>query len=135
MKGESLMPQKTPRSRKPPGLAAARGKKARPRVPPSLSKPDDSADQVLIAANSHCLRSYGIRCSGGTPRHLPVRGTSVWIIPVLLTSPGYGVVGEVGVVAVDAATHEVVGATPREEVRAEVVRLAGEKRDELEAAF
>jgi len=90
---------------------------------------------VLIAANSHCLRSYGIRCSGGTPRHLPVRGTAVWIIPVLLTSPGYGVVGEVGVVAVDAATHEVVGATPREEVRAEVVRLAEEKRDELEAAF
>ena len=59
----------------------------------------------------------------------------MWIIPVLFTSPGYGVVGEVGVVAGDAATHEVVGATPREEVRAEVARLAGEKRDELEAAF
>lgn len=129
------MPPKTPRSRKPPGLATARGKKAYPRVTPSLSKPGSAADQVLIAANSHCLRSYGIRCSGGTPRHLPVRGTSVWIIPVLFTSPGYGVVGEVGVVAVDAATHEVVGATPREEVRAEVGRLAGEKRDELEAAF
>ena len=130
------MPQKTPRSGKAPGQATARAKKARPRAAASsLPRPDGPEDQVLIAANSHCLRSYGIRCSGGTPRHLPVRGTAVWIIPVLLTSPGYGVVGEVGVVAVDAATHEVVGATPREEVRAEVVRLAEEKRDELEAAF
>jgi hypothetical protein len=129
------MSQKTALTGKPAGLAVVRGKKARPHVTASSRKQNGREDHALIAANSHCLRSYGVRCSGGTPRHLPVRGTSVWIIPIFFTSPGYGVVGEVGMVVVDAATHEVVGATPREEVRAEVARLAREKRDELEAAF
>jgi hypothetical protein len=59
----------------------------------------------------------------------------VWIVPALFTSPGYGVVGEVGLVAIDAATREVVGATPAEEVRAAGSRLAEAKRDELETAF
>lgn len=129
------MPQKIARSAKATGRAAARGKKPQPRVTGSLPKPGSAQEKALLAANSDCLRYYGIRCSGGTPRHLPIGGASVWIIPVLFTSPGYGVVGDVGAVAVDAATHEVVGATPREEVRAEVARLAGTKCDELEAAF
>jgi hypothetical protein len=61
--------------------------------------------------------------------------TEVWIVPALLTSPGYGVVGVAGVVAVDAATHAILGATPREEVQAAGAQLAKEKKDELEAAF
>jgi hypothetical protein len=127
------MPQKTASSAKPAGLAAGRRKE--PRVTPSQPKAGSPQEKAQIAANSHCLRYYGIRGSGGAPRHLSVRGTSVWIVPVLFTSPGFGVVGEVGAVAVDAASYEVVGATPREEVRADLARLAGKKRDELEAAF
>lgn len=92
-------------------------------------------EEVQIIVNSYCLGHYGIRCSGGTPQRLLVRESECWIAPVVFTSPGYGVVGDVGMVAVDAATHEVVGATPRDEVRAAVGRLAEEKRDELEAAF
>jgi hypothetical protein len=59
----------------------------------------------------------------------------VWIVPALLTSPGYGVVGEVGLMAIDAASLEVVAATPAEEVRAAGNGLAEAKQDELEAAF
>jgi hypothetical protein len=92
-------------------------------------------ETVQVAANSYCLRQYGIRCSGGTPRCLALRGSDVWIVPIIFTSPGYGPVGEVGLVAIDAATHEVAGATPREEARAAVARLAEEKRNELEAAL
>jgi hypothetical protein len=44
-------------------------------------------------------------------------------------------VGETGVVAVDAVSHTIVGATPREEVRAAGARLAKEKKDDIEAAF
>jgi len=95
-----------------------------------------SEDAVQIAANSYCLTHYGVRCSGGSPRRLSLRGAEeIWIVPVVFTSPGYGAVGDVGVVVVDAATYDVIGATPREEVRAGVARLAKEKRDELDAAF
>jgi len=87
------------------------------------------------AANSYCLRQYGIRCSGGIPRLLSLHGADVWIVPVIFTSLGYGPVAEVGLVAIDAVAHEVVGATPRQEVRAAVSRVAEEKKDALEAAF
>jgi hypothetical protein len=59
----------------------------------------------------------------------------IWIVPAYLTSPGYGVVGEVGVVALDAGTREVIGATPRDDVQAAAARLKEEKRHELDAAF
>lgn len=92
-------------------------------------------EKVQIAANSYCLSHYGVRCSGGIPRRLQIRGADIWIVPVVFTSPGYGAVGDVGMVAIDAATHEVVGAMPQKEVRAALARLAQEKGDELEAAF
>jgi hypothetical protein len=59
----------------------------------------------------------------------------VWIVPIVFTSPGYGVVGEVGVVAIDGATKRVLDATPRGDVKAAGARLAREKRDEIAAAF
>ena len=93
------------------------------------------AEAAQVAANEHCLRQYGSGSTGGTPRRLSLRADEVWIVPVVLTSPGYGAVGEVGVVAVEAGTGAVVGATPRDEVRAAGTRLAREKRHELDAAF
>lgn len=59
----------------------------------------------------------------------------LWIVPVVLTSPGYGDVGDVGIAAVDGVTGAVVGATGRTEVRAAADALAREKHDELDAAF
>jgi hypothetical protein len=90
---------------------------------------------VQTVVNSHCLTHYGVRCSGGIPRSVPLRASEVWIVPVVFTSPGYGCVGDVGMVVVDAATREVVGASRREEVRAAVAALAKERADELETAF
>jgi len=109
----------------------------RQRRPPPQATPQrgEQLEAVQIAANSYCLRHYGIGYSGGTPRRLSFRGAEVWIVPALLTSPGYGVVGEVGLVAIDATTQEVVAATPAEEVRAAGSDLAETKQDELEAAF
>ena len=92
-------------------------------------------EAVQIAANSYCLAHYGVRVSGGMPRRLALRKVEVWIVPAYLTSPGYGVVGEVGVVAIDAGTREVIGATPSDEVQAAAARLKREKRDEVDAAF
>ncbi len=96
---------------------------------------DAEVQAVQIAANSYCLTHYGVRVSGGTPRRLALRNVEVWIVPAYLTSLGYGVVGEVGVLALDAVTREVIGATPRDEVQAAATRLKRAKRDELDAAF
>jgi hypothetical protein len=56
-------------------------------------------------------------------------------VPIIFTSPGYGAVGEVGIVTVDAHTGLVVSGTPKDVVRAAVQRLCEEKQDALEAAF
>jgi hypothetical protein len=99
-------------------------------------QPDQAEEAAWIAANSYCLCTYGMLYTGSPPpRRLTLDGRAVWIVPVVLTSPGYGIVGEVGVVAVDALTLVVVGGTPRPEVLEGGRRLCEEKRDELDAAF
>jgi hypothetical protein len=92
-------------------------------------------ERVFIAANEFALRIYAIGYTSGTPRRLTLGDTVLWIVPIIFTSPGYGSVGEVGVLAVDASSHTVIGFTPREEVLAAGARLAKENRDALDAAF
>jgi hypothetical protein len=104
------------------------------KTPPSQRM--TALEAVQIAANSFCLKNYAVAYTGGTPRPLSLRdGVEIWIVPVVFTSPGFGNVGEVGVLAIDALTQEIIGATPREEVKKAGARLAKEKRDELDAAF
>jgi len=94
-----------------------------------------SAEQALITANEYILFKYATGLVGSVPRMLSTPNSSLWIVPVVLTSPGYGIVGEVGVVAVDAQTRQVIGSTPRSEVLAAQERLVRDKHDDLEAAF
>src|SRR5690349_4357098 len=92
-------------------------------------------ERAQIAANSFCLRSYAVGFTGGVPRLLGLPSGEILVVPVVFTSPGYGIVGEVGVLAVDPVTLRVLGSTPVVEVRAAGARLAKEKRVELDAAF
>lgn len=92
-------------------------------------------EKIQIAANSYCIQHYAIGYTGSEPRRLSIKGADVWIVPVVLTSPGYGVVGEVGALVIDDKTHEVIGASPVAEVKAAGSRLAREKRDGLDTAF
>jgi hypothetical protein len=93
-------------------------------------------EQFFITANAYCLLHYATGYTAGpTPRKLVMQASELWVFPVLFTSPGYGVVGEVGLVAVDASSGEVVGSTPRHEVIAAATQLREANRDELEAAF
>ncbi len=92
-------------------------------------------EAALEAANGYIVRHYPFGCLGGTPQRLVGASGELWIIPVVLTSPGYGAVGEVGLIAVDAGTFEVVNGTQRQEVAQAIKRLKEAKRDELEAAF
>jgi len=93
------------------------------------------SDQAQIAANEYSLLNYAIGYAGAMPRRVSLKNTDVWIVPVVLTSAGYGIVGEVGVILVDAATGKIIGASSRKEVRSAGARLAKEKRAELDAAF
>ena len=94
-----------------------------------------TAKSARIAANEYCLLHYATSYTGGVPRRLSLLNEILWIVPVVLISPGYGIVGEVGVVAVDASTRTIIGATPRREVIAAGAQLVQEKRDELDASF
>ncbi len=60
---------------------------------------------------------------------------AAWSIPLVLTSPGYGIVGVIGAVMVDLQFGNIVGWTPLVEVHANAVALSGENDAELEAAF
>jgi hypothetical protein len=91
--------------------------------------------RVQVAANGYCLCTYGDAYTGGTPRRLTLPSGPLWVVPVILTSAGYGRVGEVGVVAVESGTQRILDATPKKEVRAAGVRLMRENRDVLDAAF
>lgn len=92
-------------------------------------------DAVQVAANSHIVRHYPIGCLGGQPRRLVGKNGDQWMVPIVLTSPGHGAVGEVGFVIVSAGRHQVVGSTEREAVGRAIKLLKESKGDELEAAF
>jgi len=92
-------------------------------------------EEVLHIANAYIVAHFPFGCLGGTPRRLVVKNLGLWVVPVFLTSPGFGPVGEVGVVGVDDGTIEVVGSTDRHEVAKAVQHLKETKRDDLEAAF
>jgi hypothetical protein len=81
------------------------------------------------------LLNYIIGLLGGTPYRLALPDGELWIVPMMLTSPGYGYVGQVGVIAVDAGTGEVLGGSPKEEVLTAIRLLREEKQHEIEAAF
>ena len=80
-------------------------------------KPSAQAD-VQARVNAYCLCTNGDAYIGATPRRLALPSGRVWVVPVMFTSPGYGHVGEVGVLALDGVTLEILDATPKEEVRA-----------------
>lgn len=57
-----------------------------------------------------------IRFNVGVPRRLVSALRSVWSVPVELRYPSYGLVGEVGVIAIDEEVGSVVAWTPRQEM-------------------
>ena len=101
----------------------------------SERSPPVSGERAIIIANEHLLFRYSVGLIGGAAYRLTTGDADLWIVSILLTSPGYGPVGEVGVVAVDAMTGQIVGSTPHAEVAAAQKRLREENRDALEAAF
>ena len=75
-----------------------------------------TAKQALVAANSYALLHFPTMYTGAGTHRLVLPDVDLWVVPIVLTHPDHGILGNVGLVAIDAVTGEVVGATPREEV-------------------
>jgi hypothetical protein len=118
----------------PKGGSTMSSTKPRPRMTLAPA-PGASGEAAVRAANEYMLLHYVIGLLGGTPYHLSLRDEELWIVPMVLTSPAYGAIGEVGSVAVDAHTGNIVGGTAKAEVIAAIRRLREAKHDAIQAAF
>jgi hypothetical protein len=94
-----------------------------------------TAKQAMIAANRYILFHYPTMFTGTLPHRLTLKKLNVWTVPIVLTHADHGNIGEVGVVAINAATGEVLGATSRTDVVAAGKKLREAKPNDLEAAF
>lgn len=104
---------------------------------PSKAFPDIvlNAKQAMIAANQFIVNHLPDRFSAGLPKLVLFPLRPLWLVPVHLTYPGVGVVGEIGMLAVDGDRPVVVGWTPLEKMEALAHQLYEENRDEIEFAF
>ncbi|OQZ00503.1 MAG: hypothetical protein B6D41_00040 [Chloroflexi bacterium UTCFX4] len=72
-----------------------------------------------------------IRFSVGAPRRMVSALRSVWSVPVELRYPDYGLVGQVGIIAVDEETGNVVAWTPRTEMLTTAGELYCDQRKDI----
>jgi hypothetical protein len=94
-----------------------------------------SADRAMLAANKFILFKYPNMFTGGLPHRLSLQTSEIWIVPLVLTHPDHGIVGEIGSVAVDLHTNEILGYTPRAEAVAAAQHLREAKGYARETAL
>jgi len=94
-----------------------------------------AAEQALTAVQAFADENLGNLIGVGQPNRMVTGLRSAWIVPLILTSPGYGIVGVVGSVMVDDELGYIVGWTPVDEIRATAEQISRAKATELEAAF
>jgi len=94
-----------------------------------------ASEQALAAVQEFADENLGNLIGVGQPNRMVTGVRSAWIVPLILTSPGYGIVGVVGSVMVDDELGYIVGWTPVDEIRATAEQISNAKEHELEAAF
>jgi len=90
---------------------------------------------AVKVANKFVLENMRDRFSAGTPKKVMFPTREVWIVSVVLAYPKKGIIGEVGAIAVDGETGEIVGWTPIEEMEEMAKDLYEGRKKELEIAF
>ena len=60
---------------------------------------------------------------------------AAWVVPLALTSPGYGIVGIVGALIVDEELGYISAWTAPDEIEANATRLTAQHQSELNRAF
>ncbi len=107
----------------------------------SIGFPDDFNDSsaaetvseidVMAAAGDLLNDHLPDRFCAGAPQF--DRENSVWQVPVLLSYPIIGTLGQVGEIAVSAKADQVLSFTPIEEMKAAAWALIEQNREKLEA--
>ena len=86
-------------------------------------------------ANRFILENLPDRFCAGTPRFLQFPLRTFWAVPVVLSYPRIGPVGQTGILAIDTETGAVVGWTPLDEIKEVATTLYDESKADIEAAF
>lgn len=93
------------------------------------------AEAAKRLANRFILENLPDRFCAGTPRFLQFPLRAVWIVPVVLSYPRLGPVGQADIAAVDSETGSVVGWTPLDEMKKAAETIYERKKADIEAAF
>ena len=97
---------------------------------------DEAANLAIIGvANSFVVWNLPDSYGAGPLERVRIVNDSIWVFPLVLTSPGYGIVGEVGHIAVDIQRGEVVGCTPLDTVQQRGRKCHEQRKAKIEAAF
>ncbi len=89
------------------------------------SDPVIDADQAKLIGAQYCLFHYPTLFTAGIPRASKCNGDGAWTVPIVLTDPNQGVIGEIGEMIVETRTGEVISSTDRAQLIARAKRLQG----------
>ena len=104
-----------------------------PQYPINVTNIDE--ETAIAEANGYILDHFPDRFCAGIPRMVSFPARIIWAVPILLSYPEIGPIGEVGIVAVDSETGNVVGWTPASEVMKAANKIYSEKKTTIEASF
>lgn len=94
-----------------------------------------STEDAKAAATEFLLDFVGSQLVVGNPVSMASALRSVWIVPVSLSYIHTGVLGEIGVIAVDEETGEVVAWTPIEQMKTASQKLRTKREPQISEQF
>ena len=103
---------------------------AQPVAPPY--PPVQSAQRV---AEQFVADNLGDQIGVGIPWRVISSLRSAWVMPLVLTAPGHGIVGTVGVLIIDEELNVISAWTPLEDIEKNVTQLAQEHAAARQAAW
>lgn len=92
----------------------------------TVTKVDSEA--AVRVANVFLITHVGDCCCAGEPRRMLFAVRPVWMVPVLLSYPRAGPIGELGTLAVDEELGTVVGHTLFEEMKEKARQLLSQQK-------
>ena len=84
--------------------------------------------KILGKANSVILSNYGDGFVAGTPQKVELLSKSLWIMPIVMAN-STRLLGEVGVVAIDGESFEILGITESKDIEKKIRLLTHEESE------
>ena len=101
----------------------------------TISSQSISAADAFAYATDFLLDHVGNQLTAGQPLRMISAVRSTWIVPVQLAYVHSGVLGNVGVIAVDEETGQVVGWTPIDQMKETSRQIREQHEPELSKRF